>query len=68
MTTPRCRQTTGISIGVALGVIGLAGVVLPSLLGLSVMGGGYARLPRSPRPHAGLVAAWVYWPLRRPLP
>jgi len=43
VTTLRYRQTTELWIGVALGVFGLAGVVLPSLLGFSVMGGGYAR-------------------------
>jgi len=42
MTDPRDRQTTGLWIGVALALIGLAGIVLPPLAGVSGMGGGYA--------------------------
>jgi hypothetical protein len=49
-------------IGVALSLVGLAGIVLPSLFGLSGMEGAYALACASLLPlTAGLVTTWLYW-------
>jgi hypothetical protein len=62
MTTPHDRQAKGVWIGAGLALAGMAGIVLPSLFGMSGMGGGYAFACLGLFVlTTGVVTTWVYW-------